>query len=271
MIAKAVLAGLMALVAHDAMAAAVVPHRAVYDVGLLRAREGVGIGSVSGLLAYEVLGSACDGWTVNFRWLNQFSYMEGNSRLIDSQSSSWETGDGLKLNYLQKGFIDNKPDGEKRLSVTRAEKGGPGEGVISLPSDKTFTISGETVFPMRHQLRLMEAAEKGAVRDVSVVYDGSDSENSVRAISTIGGRVNAGGVKEDGANPAAAQLHGLPSWPVNISYYALAESDVETPIYEASFQMYENGVSTAIVLNYGDYVLSGRLKRLELIEAEICQ
>lgn len=256
---------------NAALAAAVVPHRAVYDLKLLRSSQGAAIGAVSGLMAYEVSGSECDGWTVNFRLVNQFDYKEGNSRLIDSQSSSWETGDGLTMNYSQKEFVDSKQESEKRLSVTRAEKDGPGEGVINLPAVKNFTIAPETIFPMRHQLRLMEAAEKGEVRDTSLVYDGSDEDKTVRAISSIGKKVNAGESKEDVANQAAAALQAMPSWPVSIGYYSTDDANVETPIYEISFDMYQNGVSTGLVMDYGEFALEGKLKNLEMFKVETCQ
>ena len=136
-------------------------------------------------MAYEVSGSECDGWTVSFRLVNRFDYKEGTSRLFDTHTlSSWETGDGKTMNYSEKEFVDSKQESEKRLSG--ADKSSAGEVSITLPMEKKVSISAETVFPMRHQLRLMDAAAKGETRDVSLVDDGSDEEKTVRAISTIG-------------------------------------------------------------------------------------
>jgi hypothetical protein len=254
----------------QAMASVVAPHRAVYDLQLLRTTDGANVGSVSGRMAYEVSGSECDGWTVSFRLVNRFDYKEGTSRLFDTQSSSWETGDGKAMNYSEREFIDNKQEGEKRLSVARVEKTGVGEVSISLPKEKKISISAETVFPMRHQLRLMDAAAKGQTRDVSLVYDGSDEEKTVRAISTIGRKVNAGEGKKDKDNAEAALLLSLPSWPVTIGYYSAEEANAETPLYQINFDMYENGVSTSLVMDYGNFALSGKLVHLEFLKAEIC-
>jgi hypothetical protein len=256
--------------ANQAMAAAVVPHRAIYDLEMIRTAQGANIGNVSGRMAYEITGSQCDGWTVSFRLVNQFQYKEGESRLIDTQSSSWETGDGKEMNYSEKEFIDSKPEGEKRLAVSRAMKDGEGEGRITLPKESNFTISRETIFPMHHQLRLMDAAAKGETRDVSLIYDGSDEEKSVRAITTIGHKVNPGESKEDRVNPNAADLQKLPSWPVSIGYYSTDESSAETPLYQISFDMYENGVSTGLVMDYGNFSLSGKLAHLEFLKPETC-
>jgi hypothetical protein len=264
-------AGVFLALASQAQASAVAPHRAVYDLQLLRATQGANVGSVSGRMAYEVSGSECDGWTVSFRLVNRFDYKEGTPRLFDTQSSSWETGDGKEMTYSEKEFVDSKQEGEKRVSVVRAEKDSVGEVSITLPQQKKTSIPAETVFPMRHQLRLMEAAAKGETRDVSLVYDGSDEEKTVRAISTIGQRVNAGEGKKDKDNAQAAPLQSLSSWPVTIGYYSAEEDNSETPLYQINFDMYENGVSSSLVMDYGSFALSGKLAHLELLKAEACQ
>jgi hypothetical protein len=268
---RVLLASVFLTLATEAFASVVAPHRAVYDLQLLRTSEGANVGSVSGRMAYEVSGSECDGWTVNFRLVNRFDYKEGTSRLFDTQSSSWETGDGKAMNYSEKEYVDNKQEGEKRLSVARTDKNSAGEVSISLPKEKKISISAETVFPMRHQLRLMDAAAKGETRDVSLVYDGSDEEKTVRAISTIGKKINAGEGKKDKDNAQAAPLRSLPSWPVTIGYYPSDESNAETPLYQINFDMYENGVSTGLVMDYGNFALAGKLAHLELLKAETCQ
>jgi hypothetical protein len=268
---RVLLAGVFLTFAPQAFASVIVPHRAVYDMQLLRTTQGANVGAVSGRMAYEVSGSECDGWTVSFRLVNRFDYTEGASRLFDTQSSSWETGDGKEMNYSEKEFVDNKQESEKRLSVARVEKNGVGEVSISLPNEKRLSITAETIFPMRHQLRLMDAAEKGETRDVSLVYDGSDEEKTVRAITTIGKKINAGESKEDKGNAQAAPLLALPSWPVTIGYYSAEEPNAETPLYQINFDMYENGVSTGIVMDYGNFALSGKLAHLELLKAETCE
>lgn len=271
MLKRVLSAGVFLAFVSQASASAVAPHRAVYDLQLLRTTQGANVGSVTGRMAYEVSGSECDGWTVSFRLVNRFDYKEGSPRIFDTQSSSWETGDGKTMTYTEKEFVDNKQENEKRVSVVRADRNSVGEVSITLPKEKKTSISAETVFPMRHQLRLMDAAAKGEIRDVSLVYDGSDDEKTVRAISTIGKKVNAGEAKKDKDNAQAAPLQSLPSWPVAIGYYSTIEDNAETPLYQINFDMYENGVSTSLVMDYGSFALSGKLTHLELLKAESCQ
>jgi hypothetical protein len=45
----------------------------------------------------------------------------------------------------------------------------------------------------------------------------------------------------------------------------------ELPSYQMSFPIYENGVAGTLVIDYGDYVLSGRLTSLELLDQQDCK
>ena len=56
---------------------------------------------------------------------------------------------------------------------------------------------------------------------------------------------------------------------MSISYYA-AEGSSETPEYQVTFDMYENGVATGLMLDYGDFVLSGKLTELTMLDVPEC-
>ncbi len=259
------------LAATAADAATIVPHRAVYDLRLARANEGAGLSNVDGRMVFEILGSACEGWTVSFRMVNRINPADGAAKLIDTQSTSYESGDGLDLRYSQKEYNDNRLDTESRIKVSRVEAQGEGEGQIELPAPKEFTVPGEALFPMRHQFKLMDAALAGESRDTSLIYDGSDREKTFRAISFIGKRKPAGTNARDKANAEAAALAGLSSWPMTISYYDVAGGNQDTPTYQIGFDMYENGVATGLTLDYGDFALDGKLAKLELLDAGTCK
>jgi hypothetical protein len=122
---------------------------------------------------------------------------------------------------------------------------------------------------MQHQLKLMTLGEQGGGRDSSIIYDGSDEEKSFRAISFVGPQKPAGAVARDAANPAAAPLKALASWPMTISYYPIEGND-EIPQYQVSFDMYANGVASNLTLDYGDFALTGTLEKLELLQPSSC-
>ena len=58
-------------VAGVAHASALAPHRAVYDLELKNASDRSGITGMYGRMVYEFNGSACEGYTVSFRFVTQ--------------------------------------------------------------------------------------------------------------------------------------------------------------------------------------------------------
>ena len=61
-------------------------------------------------------------------------------------------------------------------------------------------------------------------------------------------------------------------WPVTISYFdpTKAKGGEETPVYSISFDLYANGVSSRIRLDYGDFTLKGEMKSLEFMPQAAC-
>lgn len=245
-------------------------HRAIYDLEISRMDRSSGYSDVQGRLAYEVTGSACEGWAVNYRIANRYVQPEKAAQLLDTQLSTWESGDGLEMNLNQKQFVDSTLDSEEKLNIKRPRAGVEASGIMTKPKDLEFTISPDAVFPSTHQTRLLTGALEGKTRDVSMVFDGSDGEKTYKAISFIGKKREPGTFELDKANPQTEPLRAIASWPMSISYYA-ADNSTDTPAYQASFNMYENGVSTDLTLDYGSYALKGKLAKLEMLKTDTCK
>lgn len=257
------------LVPAAAGAATVAPHRAVYDLNLLRANEGATLQSAAGRLAFEIEGSTCDGFTVSFRMATKYRPKEGEVTLMDTTTTTYEGPGGLDFRHQIKEKIDGTLRDDYRIKMTRATPEAEGQGTISSKPSEPFTVPAGALLPMQHQIRLMALGETGGGRDSSVVFDGSDEGKSFRAISFIGKEKPAGSLARDAGNPAAASLKALGAWPVTVSYFALDGSS-ELPDYQVSFDMYENGVATGLVLDYGEFALSGTLTDLKMLETSSC-
>jgi hypothetical protein len=65
------------------------------------------------------------------------------------------------------------------------------------------------------------------------------------------------------------EFEKLARWPVTISYFKVGSGE-STPAYTVSFELYENGVTGAIRLDYGSFALRGTLTRLDLLPASDC-
>lgn len=245
-------------------------HLAVYDLSLARAEDRTGITSAAGRMVIELDGSRCEGWTLNFRLVVQYGLQSGKGRLLDSRSNAWESAEGNLMRYAKRQYVDNALQEEALLTAHRGVEGKAGTIEFKKPREETLDLPVDVVFPVAHQVRLVEAAMAGESRDRSVVYDGADEGRAYDAIAFIGaeqpradytGRLEGSGV---------AALGGLRSWPVNISYYKHGGRGEETPTHQVSFVMFGNGVSGDLTLDYGDFALSGRLSRLDLHDTRPC-
>ena len=126
--------------------ARMVPHRAVYDLELASAEPRAGLSGATGRMVLEMTGSECEGWTVSFRIVNDFTLTEGENRLVDSRSSSWEAADGTMMRYSQRQYADSRMESEVLLTVTRDGVNEPGEGVTTKPEEETFTVPAGALF-----------------------------------------------------------------------------------------------------------------------------
>lgn len=259
-------ASFLVLLPPSLAAAPLAPHRAYYELEAKRLESGSNITAIRGKLAYEISGSQCNGYVVSYRIANRIMYSEGGVQVIDNQMTSFESGDGLELDLTQKQFIDAKLSSESRIKVRKDGADLPGKGQIASGETRDFETDAAALFPTRHQMKLLAAAETGASRDVSVVYEGSDDERSMQAISFIGAARPVTGLPTKDAGDLAQGT----AWPVSISYYGTATTGDEEPLYQASFLMLPNGISTDLVMDYGSYALSGKLSKLEMLKADDC-
>src|SRR3954471_21046686 len=76
-------------VTADSAARLLVPHRAVYDLKLKDSSDRSGIAGMFGRMVYEFTGSACTGFTTNFRLVTKIETGE-ETRVSDQQTNTFE-------------------------------------------------------------------------------------------------------------------------------------------------------------------------------------
>jgi hypothetical protein len=122
--------------------------------------------------------------------------------------------------------------------------------------------------------RIIEAAHAGKNILELPVYDGSETGEKIYSTMTVIGHEIAPNEKvPTDAAAGQAALAGLKRWPVTISYFDHAETQngEQTPVYSISFELYENGISRALSLDYGDFVVAGEMSQLEIKEPTACK
>ena len=251
--------------AVSADARTLVPHRAVYDLALEKASDRSGITGMSGRMVYEFAGSACDGYTVTFRFVTRIDTPD-LSRLTDQQTTTFEEGGGESFSFVTRTFVDQVPD--KELKGTARLSGDSTEVVLEKPQAQELTLEA-TQFPTQHLLELIGKAEKGDTFYETTIFDGSEDADTVMTTSVVIGNeapTKASDPEFGAIEPLAKELF----WPVDIAYFDLSENQAdgeELPSYRISFKLHESGVTRDLVMDYGDFSMSGRLVDLAMFEA----
>ncbi|MGE5157944.1 MAG: cell envelope integrity EipB family protein [Gemmatimonas sp.] len=248
------------------------PHQALYDLSLLKSRGSNSVNSARGRILYNFSGNACEGYTSEFRQVSELEIGEGKLMLSDLRSSSWEDGAGKSYRFN----VETRTNGGDPVSVDGlAERTGDHITVkLKQPETKTFTIDGSTVFPTEQIKRIIAAAKQGKSLLELNVYDGSDTGEKVYNTLTVIGQPIPGDKTVASPDPSTENeaMKSLTRWPVTVSYYdrdAKQKEGEQTPVYAMSFELFENGVSRDLVLDYNDFVISGVLSKFEIKDSDI--
>jgi hypothetical protein len=250
------------------------PHQALYELSLMKSRGSAAIDNARGRIVYNFSGSACEGYTSEFRQVSELNSGEGKVTLSDLRSTSWEDAEGKSYRFK----IESRMNDSASSPVDGiAERTGDHITVkLKQPEAKTFTIDGSTVFPTEQIQRIISAAKQGKSLLELTVYDGSDNGEKVYNTLTVIGQPITGDrtVPSPDASTTNDQMKSLTRWPVTVSYYdrdARAKDGEQTPVYAMSFELFENGVSRALVLDYNDFVIFGALGKFEVKDSKPCK
>ncbi|MEQ1577497.1 MAG: cell envelope integrity EipB family protein [Hyphomicrobium sp.] len=255
-------------------------HRAIYELSIdtSSTSPGSGVSSIGGRIVYELTGSACDGFTQNMRFVTVTSNSDGGNQTTDLRTSSWEQVPATKLRFSSSTYQNDEIAEQARGTALRATPQDAPSVDLAKPEKKSFAISAPVYFPMQHSAALIQSARDGKTHFLADLYDGSENGSKIYTTSAlIGHRLapGTGAIKALAGQKAGSALDAVPSWPVSISYFAqVTDAQVkhkdEVPLYEMSYRFHENGVTSDLRLDYGEYALKGELKELVFLEPSTC-
>lgn len=246
------------------------PHRAVYEMSLKDVRTGNSVSDLQGRLVFEMSGSTCDGYTVNMRFVTRITDLQGQQRITDLRASSWEQGNGKRFRFNSSHYLNQRLDQVTSGDARRLSQTGPIEINVNRPKELSLEAPANVLFPTQHIINIIEAAleDKGHLH--ADVYDGSEQGEKVYATTAIIGKKIAPEQSEQLKDMKNAdRLNTLTAWPVAIGYYN-KQSATETPDYQIAFQLYSNGVSRKLIIDYGDFSIAGALKEIEFQKMTDC-
>jgi hypothetical protein len=247
------------------------PHRAVYDLSLAAARGGSGVGAVAGRIAYELTGSACEGYTQVMRFVTRMTNQSGGVVLSDMRSNTWEAGDAKRFRFdstqLQDERLAEATAGDaSRRSVTEDAKVD-----LTKPAKKSVTIAPRTYFPMEHAVALIAAAKEGKTSFRANFYDGSAKGEKVYDTRAAIGKEQPPTDRKLADAKGADRLKAVRGWPVSIAFFEPnGDRGDALPVYELAYVMLENGVSKNLYIDYGGFALKGELREITFLPPSKC-
>ncbi len=250
-------------VTQSMAASLLAPHRAVYDVELKEASDRSGIDGMSGRIVYEFRGSACDGYTTNFRFVTQLS-ARGEVSLTDQRTTTFEDGTGENFRFVTKTFVnqneDKKIEGSARLDDDSV--------IVDLKEPESLELDLQSaMFPTEHVIDMINRARAGETFYQQPIFDGSDGGDRVMTTTVV-----IGPQKQEPTEDAAEEtLKGESYRKFSVAYFDEINDPEGLPEYSIAFKMHDNGIARDLEMNYGDFTLIGKVSNLEIFDAEPCE
>jgi EipB-like len=243
-----------------------VSHRAVYELTLLKSTGTKSPTAAHGRIAFDFSGSPCDGYVQNFRQLTELQPAEGPTKVSDMHSATFEDADGRSYEFKLQTTIDSGVTEQIDGKAWRSTGGLLSVSLVK-PTRQKIELGRNAVFPTEQLRRILVAAKAGQNVIELSVFDGSDTGTKVYETTAYIGHPISGPAVEKAAH--IPELDDLKRWPVSISYFETDQKD-GAPNYILSFDLYENGISRALRLDYGDFILAGEMSSLELLRTPAC-
>ncbi len=244
----------------------ITPHRAIYTMSLSSVKNGSNITGVSGRMLFE-WSDVCDGWAVQQHLQLHFSYAEGDESDVTSTVVSWESKDGKRYNFNVRRISDGKQTDLFRGKAVMNADGGL--VTYSEPKNKTMKLTADTIFPSAHTQTLIQKAEAGERLFSRRVFDGSDEDGSNDISAFIGPEQAHLQATEVNQKLKSNALLDQPDWPVRMAFFKL-KTDTGAPDYEMNLTLMANGVARDMMLDYGDFSVTGKLSDIESIPLPDC-
>ena len=222
---------------------------------------------MSGRMVYEFTGSACTGFTTNFRFVTRINTGE-DTRLTDQQTKTFEDTDKGEFRFETKSFTDEQMD--KEVAGEAHDEDSKVKVEIQRPDPRELELVS-SAFPTEHMLEVIKNAREGKRFFETRIFDGSENgDQSMITNTVIGPQQTPKDAPTSDDADKAGEFSEAAYWPVTIAYFNEGGAGDATPVYSMSFKLYENGITRDLTMDYGDFVLSGSLSKLEVLDKPKC-
>lgn len=237
-------------------------HRAAYRLTLDRAREGGTISAANGAMAYEML-DACEGWTTRQRFSLTITDRDGQEVETTSDYATWESRDGTRLRFALTqttgGAVSQRIQGEAEVT--------PDGGVVRYqqPEPREIALPRGTMLPNFHTIVTLNAARTGQRIVSAPLMDGTTVHGAQDSTTVLGAWNPPAPVERFPA------LSPLASTRMRIAFFERnpdnqrGSGGASTPDYEVSLRYWENGVADEMKMDFGEFIVDGRMVEFQAI------
>ena len=259
--------GLFADARAEDLVSELLPHRAVYDLTLMPVSNRSEWDSVTGRIVFELSGSVCAGFKQNFREVLVLSGPKSGRRVIDSFTSDSEAGDGRSMEFSAS---EVEPDGtvQRTSGVAKSTENG-GTAHFNSPMQSDIEVDKYTYFPVSYTRNLIHEALVGHHLFSATQFDGTDQLKPIEESFAVLGEAQSGRSGIDSIL-AGKDFEPLRHWPVTIGYRHSSPKEVSESEYTVFQDLFENGVSQRLMLDFKDFKLSGKLVEFSFLEKIRC-
>ncbi|MCY4590948.1 MAG: DUF1849 family protein [Alphaproteobacteria bacterium] len=227
----------------------IVPHSAIYSMSLSRIDLDSSVFDFSGGLKINLI-EDCEAWHLSQETVIGFVNTLGQGTPTILSHTARESKDGSWLR-----FAAERTWGRDREAVTESHGGRVerrnGQLVATYDGhDTPVVLSEQTLFPVAHSRKLLEAAQRATRVFAAREFSGSERMESDVLVTAVIGNGTTGSNTPEGLDATVAEvLFSGTSWPVHLGYFS-PDSRVDAPDYEVSMLLHESGAVSSLTLHY---------------------
>jgi hypothetical protein len=252
---KLILAALLAALPACAHADGLTGQDAVYDLTLAKVRSHDLTGA-TGRMDYRVV-DGCTGWGTTQHMTLIVRNIDSSLTKTVSDYVTWESKDGKTLTFR---LTESDNDGKTQIddAGTATHTGPDNAGIITYttPANTVIKMPPGTLFPMEHTEALLAAGTAGTKFIAPTLFDGTTADGPQATFVAELGHQGP----EHNAFPA---LSAEPSSNVDIAFFQRKNSD-QNPDFRTQMRYFDDGVATNLMLDFGDFIMSGKLVSLTI-------
>ncbi|WP_041802644.1 cell envelope integrity EipB family protein [Micavibrio aeruginosavorus] len=245
--------------------AAIVPHKAIYNIEMVERRSGSQVLNISGQMYFE-LKKTCDAWISDHRFNMLYEYADTPPMRITSDFATYEQLDGDTFDFTSRRRRDGTVFQELRGRATVDSKGG--KAVFSKPGGLDYRLSPDILFPMGHTLATLKAARDGKTFLTLPMFDGSDEEGPVDVSVFIGKKINAMDERSFGT-AVDPTLVNTPAWRMHLAFFPQSNPEPQSD-YEMDAVFHDNGMISHMYVTYDEFSVTQSLVALEKLPVDDC-